>query len=505
MQPAAKETEAKKHPAFFLFQDGSSAAQFQEQNFTIHASPSGALFIVEKNLTLIRFLSLSLPLTFHEAAKKLFAFCLASKPANLFCPDSLLPDGLSETLAKKKDRFIAARWDQHSITAPTLEWQSLDRLVSIAILPHRQSFTVTFPTRVYSTDSDELFYVWVSQSHSCLSPPKAWLYPLLLMLKGDEQAQEVTQRLAEMVATLSVCQYSNPSGSDTSTLTNDSLEDQPLPDVVIGPSYITTLLPMALEEELVPSHASNVSFQASPLDSMSKCKAIRIIQNGLGCFESIVSEDASVEIEIRMVDGTLMRTSPDFAFLKIYPVGGWIEELYLIEGMAERWTNHYVGVDYPIKSILTLALALFQNVHASLSKRVVPTTTRKPEPFSTLVRHAVSIPDVGEFTLYVDGRCKCRFSDRTIVELPSQHGPDAQAAVLDSYGNSHKIRVANPVGYEWHVQTMLDYVQYISNGAAREPERLSQRDRIQEQIERSKQVQSQLSSLLSNTPSNRQS
>jgi hypothetical protein len=77
----------------YLFEDSSAVICSSNDHHLvdrIYVSPSGALMIVEKNRAKIKFLTCSLPQTFHNSAKLLLDFRVRNVRLNLFFPDNLL-------------------------------------------------------------------------------------------------------------------------------------------------------------------------------------------------------------------------------------------------------------------------------------------------------------------------------------------------------------------------------------------------------------------------------
>jgi hypothetical protein len=349
-------------------------------------------------------------------------------------------------------------------------------------------------------DSDDLYYRHVTQSHSCLDPPKYWIYPLWEMLRNDQDASQIAENLEMLTSKLHICSYTLQDSSKGPT------ETQPrdyagLVDVVLSSLYITTSLPDLDKDLLTPSHSNNTSFQGEPVSSLAKCKTVIVIENNVAHFVRL-AKDESIEIEIKLQDGTLMRTCPYFKFLKIYPAGGWLEEMYLIEGLTgDCWQNHYINSSYPIKEILSTALDMYQNSHANLVKnssaKLVPTVTFNA--FSSKVKLSATVPDLGEFTLYQDGRCKVRFNDRAIVELCATNSGDPILSILDTHGNSTKIRLKNPVGFESYVDSIEQFLEFASGktSIAQEFEGVqAEKNKMLEKIKKSRALQQKLDLLL---------
>lgn len=436
-------------------------------------------------------------------------------------------------MVQKQSPIVATRWAKQLFTPPIAtaaekpdgkasddstgaipnsiwEIQSLDNLVKIDLAPHKQTFQVTFPTRVFSSESDLLYYTWITQTHPTMDPPKYWVYPLLLLLKRNQSLdptdlgyEDLIERLDHLVQ---IWQLFEPKLEKRSRDIYNALESTDLdvmPELIINNSYITTKLPPFDKEALHPSHSSNTSFRGhSDIRSLCKTDAIAVMQTKLGVFRTLILSPENIEIQIQLNEGTILQTTSDFKFLRIWPSQGWIEEMYLVEGIMNKWTNQYTGTVHNLSEIISLALGLYQNAHSFVATQSTTTAddTLGIAAFSNHTLKNVIVPQVGEFTYYSDGRAKCRFLDRTIIEVPRDYmKPDSVAAVLDNFGISSHIRVSNPVGYHEQIGAMLEFIRWAKNEPRRSKKQEIDKDVLEKLIaqrERSLQFEHRLKELL---------
>jgi hypothetical protein len=328
--------------------------------------------------------------------------------------------------------------------------------------PHYQSFQVTFPYLVYDPDQavGSYKYTLITQRHPTLNPPRFWIYPLLLLIHNQNESSgkqdphsslksELTDHLSLLSKTLSISNYSkiNPS-----VITNSISEY----DVIIGPTHLTTKIPSPNLKTYSPSHSLNVTFKSPDISSLVHLPPCTVVQKYWGVLHA--------NLDIIILDDLVLST--DFVFVKVFRAQ--VEEMYILQGL-----NNIPGVE-DINQILSFALGIYQN--RSSRKKVVAKEMNPVQSFK--VKCKVDIPSLGEFTVYTDGRCKCHFADGTVAEFDGE-----LVCVLDRNGERLVVRRINPVGYEWYVDAMNQFEEWVDRRASFDP---LNRSRLREKIKERK-------------------
>ena len=377
------------------------------------------------------------------------------------------------------------------------EISSMDQLVKLRLPSHLQTFQVSFPCRIMEvdpTDKSQFSYSMITQTHPTLDPPKCWIYPLLWALRTIDSITEpdtkaaleyLTDHLSSLANSFSLLEPLTKIQRQLDYNENSikAHEFDMMPIVVLAKSYMTIRLPIFDEAAYLPSHSKNVSFRGhANLGTFSKAEEIKAVECEFGLFRAIIVNFDTVEIQITLSDDSIIRTTPDFKFLKMWLDGSWVEEMYLVEMATEMgtFTNHYTGAIYPMREIVTTALSLYQNVHSNM-KNDYEIQYHSPT-YSSVIKQSMSIPDVGDFKYYIDGRCKCRFHDRTIIEFSSGNIRNGLASILDQSGNKLKIRISNPVGYEEHVNAMLDFISFVTDPQEKRTESITKKQQIIDEL-----------------------
>jgi hypothetical protein len=454
-----------------------------------------------------RYLTCALPGEYKTLAIRLMDFRTKNLAENLYYPDNLLSAERADAIFHRKEQLLIARFPlplslsfqpASAIESPGyIKLFSMDKLVQLSIPYHLQFFKVTFPIKVPETDPTDkslLSYTSITQIHPTQDPPRYWVYPILLAfqsLRQSEDHQYMYEDLEYLISRLThlslqyrlldtkrvsmMSTYDNPHEQDI----QDATEFDLMPDVVRTLHHLTLRLPHFNHHESLPSHASNTNFRGhSDLNGFAKADAIRAFECDLGCFRAIIVNRDTVEIQIILSDETVIQTMADFKFLRLWPAGSWKEEMLLVDMVMHLmgpYTNHHTGASYPLREIVTLALSLYQNAHSNMlayfsdpvtdsSSLPTPTSIKGGTPyssFSSAIKSSINIPDVGEFVYYADGRCKCRFVDRTIIELPKSLNGEL-ASILDQSGANFKVRISNPVGFEEHIAAMIEFIDFVT-------------------------------------------
>ena len=471
----------------------------------------------------VRYLTSSLPAEFKKMAIRLMDFRTKIMGENLYYPDNLLSAERADAVFQRKDPLVVARFSlpiELSFQPATstaefpscIQFFSMDKLVHISIPCHLQFFRVSFPIKVLETDPNPtdksvMSYTVITQLHPTQDPPRYWVYPLLLALQSLFQAKEHQQaypdlegfigRLESLTLQYRLLDMKSVSSSIYNNAQQQQIQDATefdlMPDVVCTQDHATIRLPRFNYQESLPSHASNTSFRGhTELNSFAKADAIRAFECDLGFFRALVFNQDTVEIQIILSDQTVIQTTPDFKFLRVWMAGSWVEEMLLVEMVMQLmgpYQNHQTGASYEFREIVTLALSLYQNVHsnmlATFSEQALhlplqPISTDTPS-FSSAIKRLMDVPDVGEFVYYIDGRSKCRFVDRTIIELPKILN-GGLATILDQAGAKFQVRISNPVGFEEHISAMLEFIDFVTQSHEKKTRETLEKQKILDRL-----------------------
>ncbi|TPX72213.1 hypothetical protein SpCBS45565_g00466 [Spizellomyces sp. 'palustris'] len=331
---------------------------------------------------------------------------------------------------------------------------SIDGSIQLTLLPHRQAFTVKFPSVVADPDglvaklrgSRVLYkyvYLWIEQTFSVRDVPDFWQYPLALLLR---QCGDSTKLLLEDIRV-------------------NAEED----------NYVTTILPSSCGESS-PSAAENASFRPSRAvhNVLTNPKPIRILWTptavyrvlGLGkndmFLQSVSPKFSSLDIQVEATlpeDGTVMRAIEDLKYMVVYyntamgdmPHEG---EMYALQGAPPFIREPNTGTSYPLSVISAEMLRLVQ-----VAYRWVDARPKHPTPVKRgKLEGTATAPGLGTFTAYSGGYVRALYENGVVVE--AQKAPSI-AHVTFPDGDAVTVRCEKPVGCERYVVPVLQFARDV--------------------------------------------
>ncbi|KND00820.1 uncharacterized protein SPPG_03926 [Spizellomyces punctatus DAOM BR117] len=330
---------------------------------------------------------------------------------------------------------------------------SIDGSIQLILLPHRQTFTVKFPSLVADPDGlvtklrgsrvpYKFVYLWIEQTFSVRDAPELWQYPLALLLKQ--------------------C-------GDSSTLLYEDICVNAEED-----NYVTTILPSCGESS--PSAAENSSFRPSRAvhNDIANPKPIRILWTptavyrvvALGkndmCLQSISPSFSSLDIQVEATlpeDGTVMRAIEDLKYMVVYYNSAMDDmsgegEMYALQGAPPFIREPNTGTSYPLSVISAEMLRLVQVAYRSIAarpKHPIPVRSGKLEGTAT-------VPGLGTFTAYSGGYVRALYENGVVVE--AQKAPSI-AHVTFPDGDVVTVRCEKPVGCERYVVPVLQFAKEV--------------------------------------------
>ncbi|TPX51362.1 hypothetical protein SeMB42_g00477 [Synchytrium endobioticum] len=172
-------------------------------------------------------------------------------------------------------------------------------------------------------------------------------------------------------------------------------------------------------------------------------------------------------------DNAVFESIGGFRFLTLHnPHADTDTDMYPTDAAPSAVHNPITGQRYPFKDIVDGLLRLYTNMHLSragwrMSASSAGSAGAMHErehshahaPYSSRIWVDADIPHVGRFTAYTDARVAVTFVDRTILEIDASA---LFAKILDCFGESITVRVANPLAYANYVKPAMQFRRWAT-------------------------------------------
>ncbi|XJO71529.1 hypothetical protein BDV3_001024 [Batrachochytrium dendrobatidis] len=483
--------------------DGSCLAYFTRtsldyfpNNEFIHAhlSPPGVVLVIESILhvqhqptsvdshqsqrtLLFRGLVSAAPLRFDFIARRIIQF------KNKFCPLPYLPFHLLDESEKSLIKMYSSplqfcRWptalpeSQDSRQSPNkhisletpisldstphytlrcpnvLTVQTVDRLAQLTLDSHLYSFRVTFPALVDVLDGasqpsvtpicKKYSYLPITQSYSIYDYPD-WCKPALdLLLQRPDNDSKHQSGLSDFRKYTPV-QF--PTAAPGSISLSATLNSQFLP------CADTTQTKHA--DSAVVLQTKEATFRVFPtLSSTRGDSNFRVF---------VVWED----------DGTLFLTDDQLEFMYMLDYESACESQTFVINSPPPVARHPVSKQvYPLQSIISTCIDLYYNMlkfdcPVQDVNHVNPLKSENSLKLSSVVHETVSVPHLGMFTSYLDGRVSVLFVDRSMLEM--RYNPANSTGIckiLSSDGETVIVRLERPLGYINYIRPAMEFFKW---------------------------------------------
>ncbi|KAH6594933.1 hypothetical protein BASA50_006195 [Batrachochytrium salamandrivorans] len=399
-------------------------------------------------------------------------------------------DGPVESAHIKPDEFSHIQGEKNSCYSRKLSVQTVDRTVQFTLEPNLQAFKVIFPAQIdlsggssrppESSSSRKHSYILVTQIHSVYDPPE-WCLPALDLLLYNKETPS-----PDLLSTAEMTQIPSTSHRSYSSVL--------LPTAVLG----STSLSATTNSQFSPSYKENMDFEHP--------KPIRLLQTPQAIFrvladQSIHHREPSLRILVSWKsDGTLFITNEELSFISLFDFDSSCEpQMYQIHDPPPFARHPTSGEIYPLKSIISTCLDLHYNsvksrrqsykepqpIHAECMSKTTRhdmhsgahsryencavgfSASRNPRvdlpqrSLSTAVRDSISVPHLGVFTSYMDGRVSVVFSDRTLLEmLRVDDVGSGTCRILGSDGDVVTVRIERPIGFANYVRPAVEFSRW---------------------------------------------
>jgi hypothetical protein len=159
-------------------------------------------------------------------------------------------------------------------------------------------------------------------------------------------------------------------------------------------------------------------------------------------------------------DQAVFKSDDNFKFLSLLCNE---TQVYQTDANLPVSINSDNGAVYPLPEIILDGLGVYQNVcHFLSTKRETINETK----FSGELQNSVTVPGVGEFLRFKDGRVRVFFTDRTILEINVR---DRIAMVFDKYGETVRVRLDKIVVYQSYISKALDFLNWCTSKPSLKP------------------------------------
>ncbi|KAJ1341097.1 hypothetical protein BSLG_004299 [Batrachochytrium salamandrivorans] len=103
----------------------------------------------------------------------------------------------------------------------------------------------------------------------------------------------------------------------------------------------------------------------------------------------------------------------------------------------------------------------YENCAVGFSASRNPRVDLPQRSLSTAVRDSISVPHLGVFTSYMDGRVSVVFSDRTLLEmLRVDDVGSGTCRILGSDGDVVTVRIERPIGFANYVRPAVEFSRW---------------------------------------------
>lgn len=171
---------------------------------------------------------------------------------------------------------------------------------------------------------------------------------------------------------------------------------------------------------------------------------------------TVLSNPIQIEIKIHN-DSVIFRTDREFQFIELFVDGD--TEMYPIRNPLPSVTHPTTGADYPLVEICSESTFLYQRQHSlSTFACLKASAPRKYCNLSAIIK-SITVPELGIFQSFSDGRIKVAFEDRTILEIDAN---SSIAKVFDSGGDVTLVRLDRVVAYKWYISCAMSFKKWTN-------------------------------------------